>query len=330
MKPEVYSKYGIKNNHPGLLDEAFQMIHFECAPADTARLFKLLHYMEKSRSMKKIFGIKAKLIELPEGRMSEAFWIKYQTQCRRLHMGYNIKVLSVSHNDIICLDKKVEIVVILNESPHEGLPMPKKYSTQRQEYLDLVSPSDGKEVVHAVIRRAARQIGQADAIVSHHVEHLRLLHNTETNSAMFWFNYWTNERKYTSSTVIKLLKSFEMNSALSAHHSSWHSATLTVTSEFDTANEAYIDTMKLEEYDLDGEDGSAATSNANVMVDLSTEAMKDLHIALGDTGNASMGSAKTGPSCRSNFFSSTGNSMARSVNAARLAKDHKDRALENA
>ena len=161
-------------------------------------------------------------------------------------MGYSIRVLLVSHNDIICLDKKVEIGVRPNESPREGLLKPKKYRTLRQECLDLVLPSDRKEVVHAVIRRVARQIGQADVIVSHNVEHLRLLHNTETNSAMFWFNYWTNERKYTSSTVIKLLKSFKMNSALSAHHSSWHSATLTVTSKFDAANEAYIDTMKSE------------------------------------------------------------------------------------
>jgi len=85
MTPEVYSKYRIKNNHPGLPDEAFQFIRFECTPGDTARLLKILHYVKKSGSLKKIFGIKAKLIELPEGRTSKAFLIKYQTQCQ-LHM----------------------------------------------------------------------------------------------------------------------------------------------------------------------------------------------------------------------------------------------------
>ena len=49
MKPEVYSKYRItNNNHPGLPDEAFLMTHFACAPTDTARIFKILHYKEKS------------------------------------------------------------------------------------------------------------------------------------------------------------------------------------------------------------------------------------------------------------------------------------------
>jgi len=101
--------------------------------------------MEKSGALRKIVGIGAKLIELHVGRMSEAFWIKYQTQCRlHIGMGYNIKVLLVSHNDIICFDKNVKIVVRPNKQPREGLPKPNKYSTLRQEYLDLVSPLNGK------------------------------------------------------------------------------------------------------------------------------------------------------------------------------------------
>jgi len=60
------------------------------------------------RFLKKIFGIKSKLIELPQGKMSVAFWIKYQTQCR-LHLGCNIKVQSVVHKEL--LEKKVDIVV---------------------------------------------------------------------------------------------------------------------------------------------------------------------------------------------------------------------------
>ena len=135
--------------------------------------------------------------------------------------------------------------------------------------------------------------------------------------------------KYTPSTVTKLLKSFETNTALLVYHSSWDSTTLIVTSEFDTANEAYIDTMKSEDYDLHGENEGAATDANNVVVDLSTQTRKDLLTTLGDTDNASMGLAKTGPSCRSNFSSSTGNITTRLVNTARLARDHKDRVLEN-
>ena len=50
---------------------------------------------------------------------------------------------------------------------------------------------------------------------------------------------------------------------------------------------------------------------------------------LGENDDGSMGSEKSGPSRKTNFLSSTGNSTNCLVNTTRLAQDHKSRTLEN-
>ena len=91
-----------------LPDATFKLILFECAPEDSPRLFKILQYIQASGLIHQICGIKSRMIELSQGQMSEAWSIKYQQNCHH-HITYNLKVQSLSHDNIGTLDKKVEV-----------------------------------------------------------------------------------------------------------------------------------------------------------------------------------------------------------------------------
>ena len=84
---------------------------------------------------------------------------------------------SVMHGKIATLNHPVETVVIENfKCTLSAVPPPKKFTTLRDEYLDLLSPLDTKPVVHAIIRRLSGQnAGTANVITNQDSDKILLL-----------------------------------------------------------------------------------------------------------------------------------------------------------
>jgi len=135
---QVYQKYEIKN-HFKLPDAAFN------APGDSPRLFQIVQYMQASGLIRRICGIKSRMIELSRGQMSKAWSIKYQQNCHH-HIAYNLKVQSLSHDRIGTLDKKVEVRIREGEEvnyENNRFVKHRRFTTLREDYLSLRDPTMG-------------------------------------------------------------------------------------------------------------------------------------------------------------------------------------------
>ena len=129
----------------------------------------------------------------------------------------------------------------------------------------------------------------------------------------------------------KLLECFDLNADLIYHHSSWDAHCMTVTSEFETTNGTYINTMQVEGYDLVLDDIVGGKSEEGVQIEMSDNVRKELIVQLSNFRMMAWWGLQNQNNQGDQTLCIHGQRHTTcSVNTVQLTRDHKDRALENA
>ena len=127
---------------------------------------------------------------------------------------------------------------------------PRKFTTLRQEYLDLCGKVPGKKEhlasVHAVVRRIQGRADGTTYVVLPMCDTnvLVLIRHIAKFPTMWWYNCWKHIKFYSDGTITSLMNSFFINNRLLAKHFSFNNETLEVTSDFETQEVNYFDKME--------------------------------------------------------------------------------------
>ena len=210
-----------------------------------------------------------------------------------------------------------------------SLRPPRKFTSMRNEYMDLRTPDD-LEVFHAVFPRRASldHESSVDCLfleANHAAREISL--KIAVCPAAWWWHVFRKVRRYSEGTSRSLLRNFEIEAEQLADQSTFHVPTMTVTTQF--ANTDDFLTRAEAELGLEDEDSTDDTSHPSANIEITDGAKASLAAALlkKDT-NLAANSHASAKSRRSTYSCSTGNDTNRSMNTAKYAINHKSRALE--
>ena len=158
------------------------------------------------------------------------------------------------------------------------------------------------------------------------LESKALLTKTSKHPPSWFWHALRVERGYSTGTVQRLMESFEVDNALLAAGSTWDSETMTVETPF--AEDNFLEMVENDpELMLDEDDMVGDNNKAEVNIE-GDAAANLAQILRNHDDNVTLKSAGSGPSRRSAFSSSTGNSSMRSQTTAKYARDFKEKALD--
>ncbi len=315
--PSAEYKELTMNNIPGFKDHGCRVLAIEMAPTAWLRCKPILDYMHDKGTLQKILGRRAYKSDASMGRLTIAKTIDQQRN-KRAHLEYCEKLTYIELKDIVTADKLVEAIRL------DGKQASPKFVSLRSEFMDLKCPTGGFDMIEAIIPcKRGPSAGMFEVSMRrNNSERNDILKNMATNPAAWWHQWWT--KKYSTSTVEKLMDSFDLDARSLAGLSTFDFATMKVTSEF-AARMNFADEMSqafaLEELP----DNAVGTEK----VDIATAAREELMEKAMEQDTLSFGSKDGAASRRSNFSQSTGNSTNRSTNTERFRAEHKNRALEN-
>ena len=237
--------------------------------------------------------------------------------------------------DGVCnLDKLVE--VRYEDGRPLGMRGQRKYTSLRMEVMDLEVTVDGVQVpVIQAISTNSGGLRSGTATAAYYCEHSAVqarISLIRQQPAGWFLGYWESVQGYSRNTIKSLMESFDPDSAALASLTTFSPQTLAVTGEFIHQEEQDIDEIERElglDFDVNvGVEDEAVRGEggaANVTVEMATAALAR---SLRDRDDAS-DAERSGPSRRSDFSQSTGNSSNRSVTSTNMAMNHRQRALEN-
>jgi hypothetical protein len=223
------------------------------------------------------------------------------------------------------LDKVVEISML------DGSKTPRKFTTLRQEYLDLRT-NKGLEVFHTVIPRVKTPLC-GPSIDCLYLAGNPMAKDLSTNIAVCPLAWWWHVfkvQKYTERMARSLMDCFKMECADIAHMLTFDKNMGTITTQFPNTDD-FLDCIEQEvgsddDYTLDKSPGG--TSCLKSTFNTSEDAKASLASALDDPDmNLATNLHASAKSRRTNFSCSTGNSTNCSVNTKQFALTHKSRAL---
>ena len=308
------------NNLQAFRDNGCFVLHIEGAPSDWPRLMPLYNHAHKSGLLRQFTGRKVKLVQMYNGSPDGTDIVMMQ-RLKRAHVVITSVMLPVNLPNIETLYKVVEVEM------QEGFgEKPRKFTSLLREFFDLRVEVPGSKdtvpVIHAIFPcMQGLSTGSARAIVRHDcAAAMKMIADIKKCVAPWWWGYWTKVLGYTEPCARKLMESFDTEAAHLAGFSVFDVEKLTCEGEF-MDGDGYLDEIE-EEFGIDSGFGEE-----DQKMDLSEA--RELHQqTLGDRDDMSE-CDRSGPSRRTNFSQSTGNSTNRSVTTERLAVQHKDRALKN-
>ena len=188
-----------------------------------------------------------------------------------------------------------------------------------------MTPS-GNQLVHGICPRLrGPNAGSVDiTVLTKDGEAVDLARKIAANPCSWWWHVWTL-KGYTLGTKQSLMESFDLEAAMLAPQTKFDNETLEVSGHFGNEDK-FLD--EAEEW-LDSDDEDAG-NDQGPLIDVADASMADLESALRDKDDnlEDINSRGSAASRRTNFSQSTGNATNRSVNTAKLAMTHKDRALD--
>ena len=312
------------NNNKEYTQNGCRVFNLEYDPSDNVRMAPVWTQFKDSGRSELVLGRRSKVFVVPHaGRLPPA----KVTEIRRymhFHLRYTARTRTHSHPTLIGLDKLTEVTM---EDP--SARPPRKFTSMRNEYMDLRTP-DNLEVFHAVFPRRAslERESSVDCLfleANHAAREISL--KIQVCPSAWWWHVFRSVRGYSASTARSLLRNFEIEAEQLADQSTFDAKTMTVTTQFANTD----DFLMRAEAELGSEDDASidGTPHPSASIEISDGAKASLAAALlKKDNNLATNSHASAKSRRSTYSCSTGNDTNRSMNTAKYAINHKSRALE--
>ncbi len=321
------------NNLPAFGQIGCLVLTVETEEGTWASLGPFLRVLNSMGLVCRILGWTAVLVVLYGGKPTELDWNTLQRLCR-CHVIYvdNIATEVLLYMEMLHKQVKVRMENSSKAPPH-------KFTDLCREVLEIIAvlpPDDpwyGKKVVFAfdaiVPIRTGTHSGSAILTFCSDCKYAIDLARKMKKSPPAWlFGYLRTIHSYNLPTVQSLMESFDFDTqqALFSRYSTFDLATLVVDTEFGETDEQ-LESMEADlgidqgwEVDREVSDGRGfAVDGYQAAMEKTTQD----HIEDIDDAN------RRGPSWRSDFSQSTGNSINDSTAMAWMAFTHKERALQN-
>ena len=312
------------NNNKEYTQNGCRVFNLEYDPSDNARMAPVWTQFKDSGRSELVLGRRSKVFVVPHaGRLPPA----KVTEIRRymhFHLRYTARTRTHSHPTLIVLDKLTEVTM---EDP--SARPPRKFTSMRNEYMDLRTP-DNLEVFHAVFPRRAslERESSVDCLfleANHAAREISL--KIQVCPSAWWWHVFRSVRGYSASTARSLLRNFEIEAEQLADQSTFDAKNMSVTTQFANTD----DFLMRAEAELGSEDDASidGTPHPSASIEISDGAKASLAAALlKKDNNLATNSHASAKSRRSTYSCSTGNDTNRSMNTAKYAINHKSRALE--
>jgi len=309
--------------------EAFQrngcmVCTVEAEEGTWGRLGPLWQRLHKTGIVRRALGRRVLMVVMYNGRVTDGDRCTLQ-RLRRCNVVYNDKLDSVVIPNIVTVHKRVEV-----RMEDTGIRAPHKFTSLNREFMMLSDPilSAKGEVVYAFDAIIPIIVGpnSGGATLTFRRDNAyanALVRKIKTNVAAWFFGFWRQKQGYRLEMVQSLMESFSIEASHLAQFSTFDPITMTVDAEFGDAD-GQLEGVELElgidrdwEADMEGNDGRTIDVVGH------KEALETtLRDRIADIDDAD----RSGPSRRTDFSQSTGNST-NNTDATTRMHTHRERAL---
>ena len=320
-----YSKFTLTKDNT-YKNVGLKVFTVELSPGGMARMGPVMAHMHRTGVMRRALGRRAHVRQTGGGGGRSSADIIDEQRDKLAQLDYTKCLSYMSCGEIVTLDREVEVL-------RQDGGKTKKFVSLRDEILMLTGPDSNQFIFDGAIPiQQGLNTGNVELWLRHEKlpDVARVAANFCRAPAAFMYNLWS--MKYDEGSVRRLMGNFDIGAATLASNSTFDPKTMMVESEFARplsfaeamAADMELDDVPEEEVGVGGID-FAAMARQQMHDDMNA---RD-NVEIGGSKDRSFGS-REGPSRRSDFQQSVGNSTNRSSNTQRFQEKHRERALENA
>lgn len=299
------------------------ILTIEGSPEDWPRMAPLWNQAHKEGRIRLILGRKSKLVQVFNGQRAQNDRATMQ-RIRRFHVIYCDRVVFFVILHLENVNKEVEV-----RMKKAGDKRPYKFTSILREMMNIKVDHEGESVSafqSCIPCTSGLDAGTARVTVKAEVTAaIELVEKIKISSAAWMWGYLNEEMQFSSNTCKSLMESFDIDAAALASHSVYNAKARSVVAEF-MDEDGWLEEGE-EEFGITDQ---GTTRAAEVEVDLqgAREGLEETLHVRDDISNVD----RDARSRATNHVdgATAGNSTQQSMGPAEMARNHKERALENA
>ena len=269
--------------------------YLEASDSAWYRLEPLINLLVETNTLSSTFGPSAYIMDVQaQNQKISIEKVRSHHRIGRISMGYNIATTILECNEVQLFDYDVKVAMEkMSTTAADGTvtittPKPPYAKTNLRKELQRVH-FNGSQLFHtAVMTCTGPESGLSRIVISYkpsdplRAEKYKFAKNTVSNLACFMYHWW-QECGYNESTRKRLMRSFYIEKAQLAEHSSWDPATKTVTSHFATKSSTYLEDNS--DYDPQPPAVKCSRTTRSSIIDMSDQLRSTLLKQLGQDKN---------------------------------------------
>jgi hypothetical protein len=269
--------------------------YLEASDSAWYRLEPLINLLVETNTLSSTFGPSAYIMDVPaQNQKISIEKVRSHHRIGRISMGYNIATTILECNEVQLFDYDVKVAMeTISTTAEDGTvtmitPKPPYAKTNLRKELQRIR-FNGSQLFHtAVMTCSGPESGLSRVVISYkpsdalRAEKYNFAKNTVSNLACFMYHWW-QECGYNESTRKRLMRSFYIEKAQLAEHSSWDPTTKTATSHFATKSSTYLEDNS--DYDPQPPAVNCSRTTRSSIIDMSDQLRNTLLKQLGQDKN---------------------------------------------